>query len=83
MTSAYLCNFYENKVNDADNNDAGNYRINNNKTTASKCFDYKTEIIGSRPAENSILEWDQNLISDRQEIIWYLRNIKNSHSEWR
>ena len=56
MTSAYLCNFYENKVNDADNNDAGNYRINNNKTTASKCFDYKTEIIGSRPAENSILE---------------------------
>ena len=56
MTSANLCNFYENKVNDADNNDAGNYRINNNKTTASKCFDYKTEIIGSRPAENSILE---------------------------
>ena len=56
MTSANLYNFYENKVNDADNNDAGNYRINNNKTTASKCFDYKTEITGSRPAENSILE---------------------------
>ena len=41
MTSGSLQNYYRDEVNDDanQNNDAGNYRINNNK--------YKTETIGS------------------------------------
>ena len=38
-----------------ENNEAGNYRINNNKTTTSNSFEYKTKIIGSTPADNNIL----------------------------
>ena len=38
MRSGILWNYYRDKVNDSanENNDANNYRINNNKTTASK-----------------------------------------------
>ena len=39
-----------------ENNDASNYRINNNKTTTSISFDYKTNIIGSTSADNSRLD---------------------------
>ena len=38
-----------------ENNTAGNYRINNNKTT-SKSFKHKTKIIGSTTANNSRLD---------------------------
>ena len=39
---------------DADkNNAAGNYRINNNKITTSKSFEYKTKITRSTTADNS------------------------------
>ena len=57
MTSGSLWNNYRDKVNDDtnENNDAGNYRVNNNKATASKSFENKTEIIGSTPDENSRL----------------------------
>ena len=37
-----------------ENNEAGNYMINN-KTTTSNSFEYKTKIIGSIPANNNIL----------------------------
>ena len=37
-----------------ENNEAGNYRINN-KTTTSNSFEYKTKITGSTPANNNIL----------------------------
>ena len=37
------------------NNDANNYRINNNKTTASESFEYQAKIIGSIPINNSRL----------------------------
>ena len=49
MTSGSLWNYDRDEVNnDANkNNDAGNYRINNNKTTTSKSLEYKTKIIGS------------------------------------
>ena len=36
-------------------NPAGNYRIYNNKTTTSKSFECKTNIMVSTPANNSIL----------------------------
>ena len=40
MTLGILCNYYRDEVNDDanENNAAGNYRINNNQTTASKCL---------------------------------------------
>ena len=34
----------------------GTCRINNNKTTTSKSFEYKTKIIGRTPADNSRLD---------------------------
>ena len=51
MTPRSLWNYYKDKVNDdADkNNTAGNYRINNNKTTTRKSFEYKTKLIGRTP----------------------------------
>ena len=55
LLQSHLCN---NLVNDDanENNDTGNYRINNNKTTASKSFEYKPKLIGSTPADNSKLD---------------------------
>ena len=46
MTSENLWNYYRDDLNDDvnENNSAGNDRINNNKTTTSKPFGYKTEI---------------------------------------
>ena len=45
MTSESFWNYYRDQVNDNayKNNDAGNYRINNNNTTTSKSFEYKTK----------------------------------------
>ena len=37
-------------------NNADNYRINKNKTIASKSFKYKTKIIGSTPNDNNTLD---------------------------
>ena len=41
MTSGCLWSYYRDKGNNAanENNHAGNYRINNNKTTTSKSFE--------------------------------------------
>ena len=57
MTSGSLWNHYRYKVNDdAHENNADSYRINNSKTTASKSFEYKTKLIGSTPADNNTLD---------------------------
>ena len=58
MTSWNLWNYYKNEVNDnANKNDyADNYRINSNKTTTSKSFEYNTKILGSIPNNNSSLD---------------------------
>ena len=57
MTSGSLCYYYRDEVNDDanENNPAGNYRINNNKTATSKCFEYKTKLRGGTPDNNSRL----------------------------
>ena len=57
-TSGNLWNYYRDKINDSanKNNDANNYKINNNKTTTSKSFQYKTKIRGRTPNDNNILE---------------------------
>ena len=50
ITSGSLWNYYRDEVNDdTDKNDVANKKINNNKTTASKSFVYKTKLIGSTP----------------------------------
>ena len=43
MTSGSLWNYYRDELNNSvnENNDANNYRINNNKTATSKSFEYK------------------------------------------
>ena len=58
MSSGSLWNCYRNEVYDDanENNAVGSYRINNNKTTTSKCFEYKTKLIGNTPDNNSRLE---------------------------
>ena len=42
VTSGTLWNYYRDEMNDDanKNNDAGNYKINNNKTTTDKPFNY-------------------------------------------
>ena len=45
MASGILWNYYRDEVNDAANeNDAVNYGVKNNKKTASILFEYKTKI---------------------------------------
>ena len=39
-----------------ENNDANNYRINNNKTVTSKSFEYETKIIRRTLSDNNILD---------------------------
>ena len=57
MTSGSLWNYHTDEVNDYPNekNVTNNYRINNNKTTKGKSFEYKTKIIGKTPANTSRL----------------------------
>ena len=55
LTSGSLRNYYRDEGNDAANQDAANYRINNNNTTTSKSFDYNTKLIRRTPANNNTL----------------------------
>ena len=69
LTSGSLWNYYREKVNDDpnENNVAGN-KINNNKTIASKSFEYKTKLIGSTPNDNNTLN---------VEVVVPLKNLSN------
>ena len=57
MISGSLWNYYRDEINVSanGNNDADNYRINDNKTITSKSFKYKTKIIGKTVSNNNIL----------------------------
>ena len=48
ITSRSLWNYYRDELNDIanENNPAGDYRLNTNKKTASKSFEYKTKVTG-------------------------------------
>ena len=49
MISRRLRNYDRHEVSVAANENYGvNYRVNNNKTTTSKSFDYKTKMIGKK-----------------------------------
>ena len=57
MASGRLRNYYRDEVDDdANENDAANNRINKNKTTTSKSFEYKTKLIGNMSNNNNILD---------------------------
>ena len=57
MASGRFWNYYRGEVDDdANENDAANNRINKNKTTTSKSFEYKTKLIGNMPNNNNILD---------------------------
>ena len=57
MKSGSLQNQFRDKTNDDanENNISDYYKMNNEKTTASKSFQYKTELIASTPNNNSAL----------------------------
>ena len=57
-TLASLWSYYRDEVNDVanGNNAADNHRTNNKKTTIIKSFEYKANIAGGKPADNSRLE---------------------------
>ena len=47
-------NYYKDEMNDdANENNANNYNLDNSKTVAGKSFEYKTNIIGSTPDNNN------------------------------
>ena len=52
-----LWNYYRDEVNDnANENNADNYRIDNSNTLVSKSFEYKAKIMGNAPANNNTLD---------------------------
>ena len=57
ITLGHLWNYYRDEVNDSanENNDANNYRRNNNKATISKSLEYKEKVIESTPYNYSRL----------------------------
>ena len=55
MTSGSLWNYYRDKANDAFGEFFASHKINNNETTRSKCFRYKTKIIGITSNDNNTL----------------------------
>ena len=58
MTSGFSWNYDRDEMNDDanENNDAGNYRINNKKETTSKYSQYKTKSIGTTLVHTNILD---------------------------
>ena len=54
MTSGSLSNYYIDRNND-DENDNANNRINNSKTITSKSFEYKKKVIWKTPGNNNTL----------------------------
>ena len=56
MTSGSFWNFHEaEKNNSAIKNNGDGNKINNNKTTLNKSFEYKTKLIGSTPNDHTTL----------------------------
>ena len=69
MTSGSLRNYYRDELNhDANENDNANNKINNNKTIASKSFEYKTKMIGRTPDNTNTLD---------TEIVFRLKYFSN------
>ena len=76
LTSESLWNYYRHEViDDANENDDANNRINNNKTLASKSFEYKVKIIGSTPNNNNILDVEAAVSLKYLSSVWRYLNL--------
>ena len=76
LTSESLWNYYRHEViDDANENDDANNRINNNKTLASKSFEYKVKIIGSTPNNNNILDAEAAVSLKYLSSFWRYLNL--------
>ena len=66
-----MWNYYSDEINDdANENNAANNRINNNKTITSKSFEYKIKLIRSMPNDNNPL--DAEITTETKNNLDYL-----------
>ena len=71
MTSGSLWNYYRDDVNnDANENNVACSKISNNKSIASKSFEYKTKMIGSTSNNNNILDAEVVVPLKYLNIFW-------------
>ena len=57
MTSVKLWNYYRGEINDdANENNASRIKINNNRTTTSKFYKYRTKVMGNTTNNNNKLD---------------------------
>ena len=54
MKSGSFWNYYRDEINDDENENDNNNRTNNNKTITSQSFEYKTQLTGSMPYNNTV-----------------------------
>ena len=74
MTSGSLQNYYGDEINDdANENNNNDHRLNKNKTTASKCFEYVTKIIGTTSNNNNI--FDTEVVVPLKYLINFWRSL--------
>ena len=67
VTSEGLCGYYRYKMNINEDN-AGNYTISNNQTTANRSFEYKAKITESKPADYNTLD---------TQVVFLLKYLSN------
>ena len=65
VTRGNLWNFYRDQMYDdvSENNDSGNYMINNNQTITSISFEYKTKIIENNRKQVKIADYTKKFLS--------------------
>ena len=56
MSSGKLLNYYRDEVNDDANEIVANHKINKTKTTTTLSFEYKENIIRTKPTDNDTLD---------------------------
>ena len=80
ITSESLWNYYRDEVNDSanENNNANNFRINNNKTTRSKSFECKDNLIGSTPDNDSRLDVEVAIPLKNLSNCWESRRLQST-----
>ena len=83
ITAGSLWNYYRDEVNETgnENNDANNYKLNNNKTITSKSFEYKKKIIENTPADNNTLDTEVVVPSKYLSIFKRFFNLPLSNCE--
>ena len=82
-TSEGLYSYYRNEIKDSVNEiiDANNYRINNNKTTTRKSFEYKKKTVGRTSSDNNIL--DAEAIVPLKYLSNFWRSLDLPLTDWK